>query len=618
MSSYSYSYDGYGNVSVTLNVYFVLKASDFDVRTPAYQSVSAIKNMADKRDAAIEAIASGASGTTVDKIKYLNKWLVENNCYNSSSDLNSIDKICHECVTALLGNVGTSGPVCDSYSKAFMLLCNKLGIECVVVDGYASSNGSGGAHMWNYVRMDDGKWYGVDVTWNDPTVFGITGALSGYENDDYLLVGNNTVIGGSTFADSHIMQNTVTVGGTSFVNGPVIEDDKYTESESGNKAMTVYFDQPYDWMGDMYVYYWSGTNSSMVSWPGKPMTEIGGGLWYFDLPDGVEYVIFNDGSQQTCDIPISADCKDKLYSDGQWVPCVKAVFTGASITAGADLTMNYYTFIYGHILESSQKYAVIFTMNDKSVTVTDYTMINGEYVFAFEGIAPQCMGDLIDASLVVLDANGQIVQTLYQQSGYSVKLNCVQLLTVFPEDERLTVLIGDMLNYGAAAQLYIGYKTDELVNADVNIATSVATPQKSDLLLTTASGVTVDKTKFASAGVWFDNVNKLYFKIKVADISKVTVTVNGVAVNTEDMEKLDDSTYIVYTDGIYATGFDRVYTVKLYENGTLLQTLEYSVRSYVLTMMKKTESDGVTPTAMANLAKTLYAYGKSAESYVNQ
>ena len=35
-------------------------------------------------------------------------------------------------------------------------------------------------------------------------------------------------------------------------------------------------------------------------------------------------------------------------------------------------------------------------------------------------------------------------------------------------------------------------------------------------------------------------------------------------------------------------------------------------------MMKKTESDGVTPTAMANLAKTLYAYGKSAESYVNQ
>lgn len=52
--------------------------------------------------------------------------------------------------------------VCEGYAKAFQILCRRYGVACILVVGNA-----GGAHMWNYVQMEDGNWYLVDVTWDD-------------------------------------------------------------------------------------------------------------------------------------------------------------------------------------------------------------------------------------------------------------------------------------------------------------------------------------------------------------------------------------------------------------------------------------------------------------------
>ena len=52
--------------------------------------------------------------------------------------------------------------VCDGYAKTFKLLCNSAGIECERVTGW----GAGGRHAWNQVQID-GKWYNVDVCWDD-------------------------------------------------------------------------------------------------------------------------------------------------------------------------------------------------------------------------------------------------------------------------------------------------------------------------------------------------------------------------------------------------------------------------------------------------------------------
>lgn len=52
--------------------------------------------------------------------------------------------------------------VCEGYARAFQLLCNKFGIDCVNISG----EGEGELHQWNCVKLDN-EWYEVDVTWDD-------------------------------------------------------------------------------------------------------------------------------------------------------------------------------------------------------------------------------------------------------------------------------------------------------------------------------------------------------------------------------------------------------------------------------------------------------------------
>lgn len=57
--------------------------------------------------------------------------------------------------------------VCEGYSKAFKYLCDLSGkkdIECILATGRMAGGTGAGPHMWNIVRMDDGKNYLVDVT----------------------------------------------------------------------------------------------------------------------------------------------------------------------------------------------------------------------------------------------------------------------------------------------------------------------------------------------------------------------------------------------------------------------------------------------------------------------
>ena len=61
--------------------------------------------------------------------------------------------------------------VCEGYSKAFKYLFDLSGFsdpyDCILVSGDLIDSEGSGAHMWNLVRLDDGKNYLVDIT-NSP------------------------------------------------------------------------------------------------------------------------------------------------------------------------------------------------------------------------------------------------------------------------------------------------------------------------------------------------------------------------------------------------------------------------------------------------------------------
>ena len=50
-------------------------------------------------------------------------------------------------------------PVCDGYAKAVKVVCDLLEIPSTLA---ISEN-----HMWNNIKMDDGDWYNLDLTWDD-------------------------------------------------------------------------------------------------------------------------------------------------------------------------------------------------------------------------------------------------------------------------------------------------------------------------------------------------------------------------------------------------------------------------------------------------------------------
>ena len=67
-------------------------------------------------------------------------------------------------------NDESTSVVCEGYSKAFKYLCDLTWpaeddpVESLLASGYMAGGVGAGAHMWNVVRMDDGKSYLVDVT----------------------------------------------------------------------------------------------------------------------------------------------------------------------------------------------------------------------------------------------------------------------------------------------------------------------------------------------------------------------------------------------------------------------------------------------------------------------
>lgn len=85
------------------------------------------------------------------------------------------------------------------------------------------------------------------------------------------------------------------------------QTQKPTTNSGGNN---VTFTNSLSWSGTIYCYYWSDSNTAMVSWPGKAMTksgtnEYGQSLYTFDVPSGVNYLIFTNGTSQTVDIKYS-------------------------------------------------------------------------------------------------------------------------------------------------------------------------------------------------------------------------------------------------------------------------------------------------------------------------
>ncbi|MDR0858869.1 MAG: hypothetical protein LBN97_07555, partial [Oscillospiraceae bacterium] len=96
---------------------------------------------------AVRSIKRGA--TERETIDNINDWICDNARYDMSlSRFNAYN--------IFVEGIG----VCDGYSRAFKVLCDRFGITCRIVTSDPMD------HSWNQVYLD-GAWYHIDVTWDD-------------------------------------------------------------------------------------------------------------------------------------------------------------------------------------------------------------------------------------------------------------------------------------------------------------------------------------------------------------------------------------------------------------------------------------------------------------------
>jgi len=118
-------------------------------------------------EAAVSNVTSQAQKIDSDyeRIRFVHDYLIKNAIYDHD-ELNEYYKTSHdascEYIFSAYGCLVNGKTVCSGYAKAFQLIMQKLGYDCLYVVGDA-----GEAHAWNCIYIENEGYY-IDVTWDDP------------------------------------------------------------------------------------------------------------------------------------------------------------------------------------------------------------------------------------------------------------------------------------------------------------------------------------------------------------------------------------------------------------------------------------------------------------------
>ncbi len=269
----------------------------------------------------------GVTDNRYETLKNIHDFICDNAWYNlvSGSRVHSSEAFF----------VGDGGIVCEGYAKSFKVLCDRTGIPCVLVSGYA-----GGAHMWNYVQMEDGKWYLVDVTWDDQD--------SGIY-DTYFLVGTDSIgFGNETISQERTERNDFSGRGIFSFTYPVLSSSKYgTHVHEWNTEYTVDTEPTCTENGSKSIHCRTCDETKNVtaiaalghSWDSGTVSLVSS-----CKTNGIKtYVCMNDASHQyTEQLELDADSHEGgTYIKGKTeATCTSVGYTGDTFCSGCDIKLS--------------------------------------------------------------------------------------------------------------------------------------------------------------------------------------------------------------------------------------------------------------------------------------
>jgi len=177
----------------SLNSLMALSAEDYRTNTadPLIRNIpSSIRNLRSRgAQVYLERVAEYITEHAVnefDKVKKAHDWVALNIRYNTGAYFSG------RIPSQSVDNVISSGlAVCAGYAEVFYYLCRLLGIECVIIEGYARGYSSSlfgredpynTNHAWNKVKVYD-NWYLIDTTWNAGHINNNRGFTASYKTE---------------------------------------------------------------------------------------------------------------------------------------------------------------------------------------------------------------------------------------------------------------------------------------------------------------------------------------------------------------------------------------------------------------------------------------------------
>lgn len=112
----------------------------------------------------VEKLVRPAAGMNeIEKLHYIHNFICENVRY---------DKLKKQYSHEIIGPLGQGVGVCEGIAKSFKILCDTLGIWCIIAISEANpEKGIKYRHAWNVVKID-GKYYHIDATFDNSLTAG--------------------------------------------------------------------------------------------------------------------------------------------------------------------------------------------------------------------------------------------------------------------------------------------------------------------------------------------------------------------------------------------------------------------------------------------------------------
>lgn len=296
----------------------------------------------------------------------------------------------------------------------------------------------------------------------------------------------------------------------------------------------------------------------------------------------------------------------------------EALYTvyGYQVIINGNFDLKYYIDLSKEVANDTDAY-IEFKVGDRVQKVKQRETSNGHYVYTCEVPVAQ-IGDKVTATLYYKDKS-------YALTQYSVKdyLNTiVQNKDKKEEYGKAADIASAILNYGARAQLYFGYKTDSLVNsalsdAEIKKVDSILAQDIKNAITNKESG-NLENNDFKYYGdslvcksdtgmkLYFENKNSLSLKeiekkydISVKDCKKqVSKSING-------------NMICITINDLNATELDDNFVVQIINKQNSSQSMSVSTSPYIY--IKKSMDSG--NAKLINLCKAMYWYSQKAMEY---